>query len=575
VATIYGVDWRASERSYQVRVEEDVRVRMSDGVNISCTIFMPDADGRFPSILVAHPYTPYQGRPITPSAYSAGVPREGEEIPRASLEAGDPYFFASRGYAFVICNLRGTGRSEGEYCFLCEREVMDVYELIEWAASQPWSSGRVGMFGISYMGWIQMFVAQHSAPSLRCMFNPMGTTDLYRDVFYHGGVFNYWFAVHWARRSLRAHTFADIVRKELYGLDLDKAIKRALADEEISSVEELREILYNYDRGVNRLLAAMIIHRDYDEFWARRTVDVSKISIPTYIGANWGSYALHLNAPFREWEYLKAPKKMVVGPLQNFDRPFYQLHFEALRWFDYWLKGMDTKIMEEPNVRIYIIGRDEWVSSDDWPIKNTRWFPFFLHENLMIVDKDPWPDEGYTTYEDSPYRRGYVKFYTPAFVEKTEILGFPIARLYISTNSSDAIVVLSLYHVNKDGSEMLISKGWARMSYREVDARRTRPWYIQYTYRSREEIVPGRVYEVAITMTPIGVQIKPGEKLALRISSSDENPRYAHERPGSGHLRSQRPSRISIHHNSQYPSHIVLPIISGNIYHLYYSGGIL
>jgi len=115
--------------------------------------------------------------------------------------------------------------------------------------------------------------------------------------------------------------------------------------------------------------------------------------------------------------------------------------------------------MEEPRVRIYIISRDEWISSENWPIKGTRWTPLFLHEGYTLVDKDPWADEGHTTYEDSPYRRGYAKFYTPAFVEKTENLGFPIARLYISTNSGDTILVVSLYQVDREGSEMLISKG--------------------------------------------------------------------------------------------------------------------
>lgn len=548
---------------------------MSDGVRISCNIYRPDADGSFPAILVAHPYTPYQGRRITPSAYSAGIPREGEDVPRASLEAGDPYFFASRGYVYVICNLRGTGRSGGEYCFLCDREVRDVYELIEWIPSNPWSNGRVGMFGISYMGWIQLFVAQYNPPHLRCVFNPMGTTDLYRDVFYHGGVFNYWFAVHWAKRSLRAHTFADILRRELYGIDLDYAIKRALEDEEISAIEELRDALLNPDRGVNRLIASMVIHRDYDEFWRRRSVDLEKVKIPVVIGANWGSYALHLNSPFRDWEYIKSPKKMIIGPLPNFDRPFYQLHYEALRWFDYWLKDIDTGIMREPNVRIYLMGRDEWIYSDDWPLEKTRWIPLYLHENFLMIDKDPWPDEGSSTYEDSPYRRGYINFYTPGFVEKTEILGFPIAKLYISTDNEDAILVTSLYHVNKDGSAMLISKGWLRASYREIDPSRSRPWYPYHTFKKREPLKPGEIYEVSIPMTPIGIQIKPGEKLLFRISSVDEPPRYAHERPGSGHLKSFKPSRITIYHNSRYPSYLLLPIISGNIYHLYYSSGIL
>ncbi|MDT7888597.1 MAG: CocE/NonD family hydrolase [Desulfurococcales archaeon] len=575
MTTIFGVDWKASDRIYRVNVIQDVRIKVSDGVEISCDIYRPDVDGRYPAIVSAHPYTPYQGELIRPYAYTAGEPGRGEEKPRASLEAGDPYFFASRGYVHVICNLRGTGRSGGSYCFNCRKEVEDVYEIIEWISKQDWCSGNVGMMGISYLGWIQLHVASLKPPHLRCIFAPMAATDRYRDVFYHGGILNYGFLLHWVRNSLRAHTIVNFY-KERYGAKaFEEAIKMLLRDEDIAAVEELINILRNPDHGVNPLVINMLIHSSYDEFWEERNVDCSKIEIPAYVGANWGTYGIHLDAAFRCWEELRGPKKLIIGPLPNVDRPFYQLHYEALRWFDYWLKGIDTGIMREPDIRIFIMEADEWREASKWPLLETKWAPFFLHDDGLMYEKDPWPDEGSSSYEDSPYQRGYLKFITPPFVEKTEILGPILANIYASTTSDDIYWVISLILVKPDSTELTLTKGWLRASYHnDIDPIKSRPWKPYYRYVKREPLTPGKIYRFSIPLVPTGVMIKPRYRLAIKISSVDDPPKYAHERPASGHIRRQKPSRITVYHNAEYPSHILLPITRGGIFQLYVSGGL-
>lgn len=187
---MFGKTWRASERKYDVIVERDVKIRMGDGVKLSCDVFRPDNREKFPAILGFHCYHPSgQTGPIKPAAISTAQWRHpGQERTNASLESGDPNFFARRGYGHVSCNARGTGKSEGKWDFFGKKEVQDVYEVIEWMATQPWCDGNVGMFGVSYFAMIQFFVAALNPPHLKCLFAPWGSTDPYRDTFYRGAL---------------------------------------------------------------------------------------------------------------------------------------------------------------------------------------------------------------------------------------------------------------------------------------------------------------------------------------------------------------------------------------------------
>jgi len=122
--------------------------------------FRPKTYEKFPAIVSMNPYTTYQAEPIKPVPF--GTFREGRDA--GTLEAGDPNFYARRGYAHVIVSIRGTGKSGGTFQFLSPREIQDVYEVIEWVAQQPWCNGNVGMFGASYFVWIQLFVANLNPP---------------------------------------------------------------------------------------------------------------------------------------------------------------------------------------------------------------------------------------------------------------------------------------------------------------------------------------------------------------------------------------------------------------------------
>ena len=317
---------------------------MSDGVKLNCDMWRPDSPEKFPAVLSFHNYHSHgQTGPIKPSALSTAQWRHpGQERTNASLEAGDPVFFARRGYAHLVCNARGTGKSEGKWSFSGPQEVKDLYEAIEWVAAQPWCDGNVVMFGVSYFAWIQLLVAQLNPPHLKTIFCPWGSTDFYRDIVYRGGIFGWKWPFGWSQTSLvygqvRPESAS---RKELGEEGFKAAIARLLEEEDVRSVPELVAVLKNPDQGANPFIVDLALHPTYDRYWQDRTVDYSKIKIPAYIGGDWDCFGIHLPAAFRSWEYLKVPKKMIIGPPVYLDRPLYQLQHEAIRWFDHWVKGI-------------------------------------------------------------------------------------------------------------------------------------------------------------------------------------------------------------------------------------------
>lgn len=576
-AAMFSTKWKASERKYNFLVERDVKIPMTDRVKLSCDLWRPDSNEKFPAILGFHCYhQSAQTGPIRPAAISSAQWKNpGQERTNASLEAGDPVFFARRGYVHVVCNARGTGLSEGKWHFTGPQEVKDVYETVEWIAAQPWCDGNVAMFGVSYFAWIQLFVATLNPPHLKTIFCPWGSTDFYRDIFYRGGIFAYRWPVGWSQTS---HTYAD-TRPENYSKNelgeegYRKAVEKLLQDDDIKAAPDLVAVLKNPEAGPNPFVVDLALHPFYDKYWEERTVDYSKIKIPAYIGSDWACYGIHLPAAFRSWEKLNVPKKMIVGPPIYLDRPLYQLQHEAVRWFDYWLKGVDTGIMEEPPVRIFIMNTNEWKEGNDWPFPETKFTPLYLHEDHLLSEHEHWSYEGSDSFEDSPWMRGHVKYATPPIVENTEVVGPIMLMLYAATTDTDINWIISLLEIDKEGNELLLTKGWLKGSHRELDMEKSKPWEPIYTHKKSEPLTPGNIYEFNIKLVPTGNLFKAGSRICVKISCVDDPPKSSLQLIGAGSLSRTSVSRITVFHNEDYPSYVLLPITKGNILNTYFSGG--
>jgi len=567
-------NWCTSERKYGIAVEHDVAIRMSDGINLDCDILRPDAKGKCPAILGIHAFDKFQQS--VPS-----MPRGFDRI-NGSIEAGDSNFFVRRGYAHVIANVRGTGKSEGEFLNYGPQEAKDTYEIIEWIARQPWCDGNVGMFGVSYFAIAQLQVAALNPPHLKAIFAPFGYNDFYRDKCYHGGILSHEFLCGWANRIFRKTAdnrsnakFSSWTREKWGDSKFRKAIDEALQDKEIRGVPTLVEALKNPEKDANPVIVDVVLNKFDGEYYQERNVKPENIKIPAYLGACWGNYGLHLPGAFRAWENIPAPKKMVIGPPLYLDRPLYQYQYESLRWFDHWLKGINNGIMEEPPVRLFVMGTDEWKAAQDWPLPETKWTPFYLHSNGLLSEHEFWPHEGCSSFEDNLFnQRGGLKFLSPPLVENTEVIG-PIAlKLYASTTDDEVLWFVSLLDVGPGGEERLLTRGWLRGSQRAIDPDKSKPWEPFHTHTKREPLIPNEIYEFDIKILLTGNLFKAGHRIGLKIRSvDDEKPKTSLEAIAQGHVWRQTPSWITVYHNSDHPSCLLLPITKGNIIGTFISGG--
>jgi predicted acyl esterase len=559
--------WHTSERKYGVIEEHDVSIPMSDGITIDCDVFRPDAKGKFPGILgiQCYPKAP-QTAPMIPSCMTSK---------NAAYEAGDPNFYVRRGYAQVVINVRGSGKSGGKYLNYGEREVLDTAEIIDWIANQSWCDGNVGMFGVSYYAVAQQQIAALNPPNLKCIFAPFGYTDFYRDKFYHGGILGHAFMRSWSDHidNCRAGSWS---REKMGDNNYKNAIAAALEDRDICAIPYLVEALKNPERGANSLLVDILISPLDGPYYQERNVKYENdIKVPSYLGAGWGMYGLHLPGAFRSWENIRnAPKKMTIGPPVYLDRPLYQYHYESLRWFDHWMKGVENGIMDGPPIHLFVMGANEWKTVDDWPPPEAKWTPFYLHFNGLLSEHDFWPGESTDIFEDNKSCHGSLKYLSPPMVENTEVAG-PIAlTLYASTTDTEVLWFASLYDVEPNGEERLLTRGWLRGSQRAVDEAKSKPWKPFHPHTKRQSLTPGEIYEFNIEIMPTCSLFRSGHRIGLKISCvDDEQPKNFLEVVCTGHLWRQKPSMVAIYHDADHPSHILLPVTRGNIIGTYMSGG--
>jgi predicted acyl esterase len=559
--------WSTSERKYGVIVERDVPIPMSDGVNIDCDVFRPADKGKFPAILGVQCYDKRsQTEPMFP---------RGMNWKNGGFEAGDPNFYVRRGYAQIVISVRGTGRSGGEYTNYGAREVKDTCEVIDWIANQPWCDGNVGMSGVSYYAVAQQQAAAFNPAHLKCIFALFGYTDFYRDKFYHGGILAHNFMRSWTGSidNCRAGSWSkERMREEKYR----EAIARALEDKDIAAVPYLVEALRNPDRGGNSLLVDILINPFDGPYYHERNAHYENdIKVPSYLGGDWSMYGLHMNGAFRSWDNIRsAPKKLIMGPPIYLDRPVYQYQYESLRWFDQWLKGRETGIMDEPPVRVFVMGAEDWKSAETWPIPGTKWTPFYLHCNHLLSEHEFWPGDGVDMFEDNKATRGSVKYFSPPMVEYTEVVGPITLNLYASTTGDEVLWFVTLWDLAPSGEEKLLTRGWLRGSHRTVDPSRSKPWKPFHPHLTRAPLNPGEIYEFNIEVMPTANLFKPGRRIGLKISSvDDETPKNMLENVGVGHLWRQTPSMVTIWHDADHPSHLLLPVTRGNIIGTYMSGG--
>ena len=512
----------SSKPSYATRRADTVRIPMRDGVTLAADVLRPSAPGqKFPALLAVSPYS----RQLQHTA-----------LPSGQNEAGISEFWVPRGYAHVMMDVRGSNDSGGSYDLMGPLEQHDLFDAIEWLARQPWCNGNVGMIGCSYFCWSQLMAATQRPPHLKAIFAFDAATDLYRDAFFHGGIFSDGFALTWF----------DALRSE-------NLLGERLKD--VSGMQRHRKAILGWEHPFDGPY--------YQERLSWKRLD--RITIPVYFVCDWAFFMLHLRGAFEGWEAVgNIPKRMAIGPQPKPFRPMSAYHGEALRWYDFHLKGMNTGVMDGPPIQLYIPGRDRWRGEQEWPLARTQWREFFLGGkagNAVRTLADSAGRDGQAAYTYDP-ASPEARTGNPRLVYRTEPLDSdlevtgPIAlNLWASSSAPDTDFLVSFRDEAPDGQVRELTRGWLRASHRRLDTARSRPWRPFHPHLKPELLTPGEAYELAIEIWPTSNLFKAGHRIRLEIASSDDQSELRH------HTSLAALARNTILEGRSHPSRLLLPVI--------------
>ncbi|WP_197046649.1 CocE/NonD family hydrolase [Oceanobacillus salinisoli] len=562
----------------------DVPITMSDGITLRADVFLPVEEGAYPTIMT---YGPYSKGQLFQEAYARqwevmtnDFPEilEGSSNKYQNWETTDPERWVPDGYAVVRVDSRGAGTSEGIQHLWSKQEANDFYECIEWAAGEPWSNGNIGLLGISYYAANQWLVAAMQPKHLKAIIPWEGTSDWYREFYYHGGIRST-FLDSWLPKQLQMqHGYGKRGRKNPHTGEW-------VAGPETFSTEEL-------ERNRVDLLREIKSHPLNDEYYEDITVDWSKVNIPILSAANWGGEGLHLRGNIEG--FLQAASKDKYLEVHGFEHwtHFYTNYGLNLQkqFFDYCLKEEENGWGEKPKVQLQIrhVG-NKFVqrSESDWPIPRTEWTKYYLDaENKTLDRKTPNKAEKvtYTALNEN------VIFYLPKAEKETEITGPLAAKLFVSSETEDTDLFLTVCLFSNDGEEVSfrgamdanapVAQGWLRASHRKLDKGKSLFYRPYHTHDEKQPLSPGEVYELDIEIWPTSIVIPEGYQLALKISGKDheysgeitEESKKFHRYPSKGcgpflhEDPSDRPEEIyggevTIHTGPEYSSYLLLPII--------------
>jgi uncharacterized protein len=481
-------------------------IPMSDGCRLAARIWLPVAAEREP-VPAVFEYVPY---------------RKNDDL--RLRDAPIHGYFAGCGYASLRVDLRGSGDSEGilldEYLPL---EQSDGLEVIAWIASQPWCSGRVGIIGKSWGGFNGLQIAAHAPEGLGAVISVASTDDRYADdVHYMGGCLLSWTALNWASSMLSYD---------------------ARPPDPVVVGEAWREIwLDRMDRSPP-FVEAWMAHQRRDEYWRQGSVceDYSAIACPVYMVGGWAD--AYRNAILRFVESYPGPCKGLIGPWAHVyphdGTPGPAIGFlqEAVRFWDRWLKGDDNGIMDEPKLRVWmpeglrpapshVLEKGRWLGIDRWPARQLEARSYLLGTGTLgttvagaaelsirgaesvATDPGDWGGHGGPTDLPGDQRADdglSLVFDTEPLPERTEILGFPLARLELASDRPLALVVVRLCDLWPDGASRLITRGLLNLTHRNG-------------HEHPEKLTPGQRYVIDVQLNSIAYSLAEGHRLRLAVS---------------------------------------------------------
>ncbi|MCJ7596470.1 MAG: CocE/NonD family hydrolase, partial [Desulfobacterales bacterium] len=486
-----------------------------------------------------------------------------------SVEVCDIDFMVTRGYAFVIPDPRGVGKSEGEWNGMYSpQEQKDVYDVIEWVAEQPWCDGNVGMIGMSYFGFIQPLAAAQQPPHLKAIM-PIGVCESLYNRAYPGGMLNdFYMCFYLINNPNNAVSESERVYSEE---ELKRRVKEAEQDPFVASNTYYIKILETWPPRYNTWFYDVLLHPLDGPFWQTRSEQNKreKIKIPVYLATT--DY-LHYQI-FNSYSdpKLDVPKKaLAMG--RDLPCPYRYSTEETLRWYDHWLKGVDTGIMDEPPIKIFVHGANRYRFENEWPLERTEWTRFYLQKFKKLDtarqrDAEGQPDiffhdpnRPYTPSRIPLEPESSLKYSSEPLTKPVEVTG-PIAlSLYAAIDVADANFIAKLSDVARDGKKV-VSVGHLKASHRALLDSESTPWRPVHDHTKAVPIKPGEINEYAIEMAAGSHVFQSGHRIELEIKSMDPAP--APYTGGTSILCIPSPwvTTYKIYHEEDYPSHIMLPVI--------------
>ena len=519
------MDWKTEVKD-GMRIEWDVPIPMKDGIALRADVFRPLKDGKFPVIMTMGPYGKglafQEGYPDQWQKMVADHPdvTEGSTSKYQSWEVPDPERWVPEGYVVVRIDSRGAGRSPGFLNPHSPEETVDLYQCIEWAAAQPWSTGKVGMLGISYHALNQWRVAAMQPPHLAAIVPWEGASNYYRERAYHGGIMCV-FPLNWMKKQV-------ISIQHGYG---ERGYKNPNTGEYVAGPETLsmEELMKN--RAAPR--AGIPEHPLDDEFHRSRTAEFSKITIPILTSANWGGQGLHLRGNIEGFLNAASKDKWIEVHGREHWTEFYTRYGITLqkRFLDRFLKGIDNDWKKQPRVQLNIRHPGEKFvlrHENEWPPARTHWTRFYLNPGDLSLRREPVKIRGSVTYEGLG---DGVTFFTPPLEGETEITGPVASKLFVSSSTTDADLFLVLRLFDPNGSEVVfagaldphtpIGQGWLRASHRRLDPKLSTEYRPYHTHDRVEALTPGEVYELDVEIWPTCVVIPAGYRIGLTVRGRD------------------------------------------------------
>ncbi|MGA2666001.1 MAG: CocE/NonD family hydrolase [Nitrososphaerales archaeon] len=522
-----------------MKLERDVAVVMRDGVHLFANVSRPDDDGPHPVVLSVTPY----GKDNTPDRLGMLLMRlSGVRFGRLNcsrmtgFESPDPAFWVDAGYGVVQADARGMNRSEGQAGALTPTDAQDYVELIEWCAHQPWSTGAVGLCGVSYLAMSQWSAAALRPSGLGAIIPWEGATDLLRELAYQDGVRESGFVTLWwnnrmKRRHNKRFTMAEDFLKERDARPLD------------------------------------------DDWWASKRATLETIDVPALVCASWSDQGLHTRGSLLGFERIGSRQKWLFTHGRRKWETFYgeEARDAQRRFFDRFLKGEANGWDETPRVRLEVRqSLTRWTVRGEsaWPLARVVYTAMYLDAAANTLGPQA-PSEAHraryaASGKESPDRASF----TDRFSTERELTGTMTLKLWVSTSlGADLDLFVKLRKFDAGGDEVFfygyngfdkdgVAKGWLRASHRAMDPQRSRPGMPWHTHLRTEPVEPDEIVPVEIEILGSSTLFEAGSSLQVDVLGHDAD-RY----PAFRHHPTVNQGWHCIHTGSTYDSRLMMPVV--------------